>query len=836
MNNVWGVSDLETEALLIDGSNYMLSTLNTGNNRIINLGNPVLANDGATKSYVDAQTLAFLKTDGTNQMLANLNTGNNKVINVLNPTNSQDAATKNYVDTRALLPTTTFTFPVATGNGTYNWTDFNNIPSGFTENSFDILPSGFYGCFTDYLAPTRKGILPGGTKGYLTCYAYQNGGGVYNKRYTWTSNANNSSIVYVSTLTENTWNTWVIQNPILTNGTNSMTAALNMGTNTINNVVNPTTTQQAATKNYVDNVLPLVYETTYPLMTGDTTIINGLTYIASTDFQTNVTFPPWQAFSGNVGQNGFLVRFFGTWLQLQYPYTVIATGFTIKVRNQSGRNITGYTLSGSLDGVTFTTLTTNTGVPFNAGTTITVNFANSKPYFYYRFTVTNFTGGVDVGIDDLKYIVTPINANYNVINNVVDPTTAQQAATKSYVDTADLNLQTQINSVIAGTAGATVAFSNQTTVAVPTTETLIAMVLDTAITPNPTNPALLNAVSLAINTTPPLVWYQVFKAGYYNLQITTNYNNGAGACTLTRSIKTSTGTVLTTLPTITFQANTTNNPVSASGVIFISSIPVSPGYVLFGVYNTASATNLTRIARQGTCSIQSVSDNGLYLSLSGGIMSSTGTGINMNSKPLTGISLPVASSDAASKDYVDTNVILRNGTNSMFASLNMGGNTITNLLNPFNTQDAATKSYVDTRTPTFPTNFVDQIYITGTGTPSGTNISWANMISSPNLTTYFTRGAQDGFLNISNSSYSYFITVYVRANVFPFILSIRSTVSPFSDLAITTLPSGSQPTTVGTTAIMLRSGGFSLFCPTLSNIQGFQVWIAVVPNYTLVPV
>ena len=149
---------------------------------------------------------------------------------------NSDAVNKLYVDNRALLPATKFTFPLASDNlGGYAWTDYVSIPPEISESEFVSLPSGFYACNTSYLPSTIIGILPVCIKGYLTCYSYPNGGGVFNKRYTWCSVANNSSEIFVASIFESTWNPWVIQTPLLTSGVNSMTSNLNMITNRINN-------------------------------------------------------------------------------------------------------------------------------------------------------------------------------------------------------------------------------------------------------------------------------------------------------------------------------------------------------------------------------------------------------------------------------------------------------------------------------------------------------------------------------------------------------------------------------------------------------------------------
>ena len=74
---------------------------NCNNKKLTNVLNPTLAQDAATKNYVDTQTSNpnyVLKTGDVMTGNLNMNTSN-KIINVLNPTLAQDAATKNYVDT-----------------------------------------------------------------------------------------------------------------------------------------------------------------------------------------------------------------------------------------------------------------------------------------------------------------------------------------------------------------------------------------------------------------------------------------------------------------------------------------------------------------------------------------------------------------------------------------------------------------------------------------------------------------------------------------------------------------------------------------------------------------
>ena len=87
--------------VLIAGNSAGANQINMNNNKIVSCADPTLAQDVATKNYVDTRpaenltnTLIAGNSAGANQ----INMNSNKIVSCADPTQPQDVATKNYVD------------------------------------------------------------------------------------------------------------------------------------------------------------------------------------------------------------------------------------------------------------------------------------------------------------------------------------------------------------------------------------------------------------------------------------------------------------------------------------------------------------------------------------------------------------------------------------------------------------------------------------------------------------------------------------------------------------------------------------------------------------------
>jgi len=143
--NTLNVNPVQTQITQIG---TQTSDLNLGTHKIINVVDPVGAQDAATKNYVDNSTASSTYTAGTGLTLTghtfsvnaaqtqvtqlgaqalDLNMGTHKITNVVDPVGSQDAATKNYVDSNAVVAGTGLTLSGHTLSVNANQSQITNL-------------------------------------------------------------------------------------------------------------------------------------------------------------------------------------------------------------------------------------------------------------------------------------------------------------------------------------------------------------------------------------------------------------------------------------------------------------------------------------------------------------------------------------------------------------------------------------------------------------------------------------------------------------------------------------------------------------------------------------
>jgi uncharacterized protein (DUF433 family) len=249
--------------LSTDGSNVMEHDLDMGGNKVINCGNPSNDSDMATKHYVDSmRTATGWDTDGntlqtygvlgslndfdvdivrnnvsrlrllptSTELKSDLSMTTHKISNVVDPTNGTDVANKNYVDDKNL------NYVLKTGD-----TITGDLTFDGTARSVNLLANNMVDSqsFTIGISPTISNIS-------FTCFDPTHTQCTINA----THYANMSGLTVI---TQFSVDRSIIYNP------------LSMSNNRISDVVDPTSVQDAATKNYVDT-----QNSNYVLKVGDT--------------------------------------------------------------------------------------------------------------------------------------------------------------------------------------------------------------------------------------------------------------------------------------------------------------------------------------------------------------------------------------------------------------------------------------------------------------------------------------------------------------------------------------------------------------------------------------
>ena len=196
--------------------------------RILNLKQPVDADEPATKQYADSK---FLDRNGSYTMIGNLSMNNNKIVKLGTPTVNDDAATKKYVDDKSSesVPTSRLTVDSNINMGDqYRITNLSTPLDGKEPPTKDYVDNTFL---------DRDGFYP--MKGNLN---------MANNRIFNLPAPNGSNQPTPLAFTDLKY--------VARDGSSTMTNNLNMDNKKIINLRPPTSDTDAATKKYVDDSIP----------------------------------------------------------------------------------------------------------------------------------------------------------------------------------------------------------------------------------------------------------------------------------------------------------------------------------------------------------------------------------------------------------------------------------------------------------------------------------------------------------------------------------------------------------------------------------------------------
>jgi hypothetical protein len=437
--------------------------------------------------------------------------------------------------------------------------------------------------------------------------------------------------------------------------------------------------------------------------------------------------------------------------------TVSTTGqATLATADINGGTIDGSVIGGATpQAVTGTIITANTGFSGALTGDVTGNVTSAGTSTFNNITATGTTTGTFVG--DLTGNVTASSGTTTLNNlvvdgtvdftstallNVSDPTTAQQAATKNYTDTADalkLNLAggTMSGAVAMGTnkiTGLGNPTDNQDAVSKFYADTSDALKLNLSGGTMSGAIAMGNSKITGLGT--PTADTDAATKGFVDTSIANVIEAAPAALDTLNELAAALGDDANFSTTVT-NSLATKLPLAGGTMT---------GDVTLGANKaTSTATPATddTLTRKGYVDDQDATK----LALAGGTMSGD---ITLGSNSATSTATPTTDDTLTRKGYVDTNDALKlnlaGGT--MSGAIAMGTSKITGLGDPTANQDAATKAYTDTQDAT-------KLNLSG-GTMTGNLVLGSNKATStatPTSTDDLTRkGYVDSILGSATSS------------------------------------------------------------------------------------
>jgi hypothetical protein len=385
------------------------SDVSFANYKIVNLANPVNAQDGVTKNYVDTKDINSFPITS-----AGLGIGGYNIYNLGNPTQPQHAATKSYVD--SLIPSGSVILSGAiSGSGALGSSIITTLSDTINKSSdqtfnFSSSTSNFNHYFPNSggngtkIRMGRSGVTTGLYGFEFQSTTLGNGTAIFNFNFSGTN-----SIYNIFTLTENT--PQIIFNSYRLSG-----------------ILEPQISTDVATKNYADtSTIAPSRISGYP--SNSNLFLNGLG-----SWSTATVSLPLNLYTSSINNGGITIY--------NSNNSATTTGFNVLNQNTNNGVQFGYN-SSTLEGYVWT----GSGLSLKFGTNnITRILINSNGSIDCQSNDILTTGTINATTGTLKannlstynagtiVVASPFSMSNNYITGLANPVNNQDAATKYYVD------------------------------------------------------------------------------------------------------------------------------------------------------------------------------------------------------------------------------------------------------------------------------------------------------------------------------------------------------------------------------------------------------------------